>query len=112
MYCSATPPRSPGSAPARSPSELNQSWIRPSTISTADAKTASGTGNPMRKFSVCLAAILALPLPSLADVTGPQDSIADNGAIPDGATLNTKAIQYTIDHLAATGGGTVVIPKG
>lgn len=38
-------------------------------------------------------------------------NIAENGAIGDGTTLNTKAIQATIDK-CAKGGGVVVIPKG
>jgi polygalacturonase len=38
--------------------------------------------------------------------------ITDLGAVPDGKTLNTDAIQKTIDQVAASGGGTVVVPKG
>ncbi len=38
--------------------------------------------------------------------------ITGTGAVADGATLNTKAIQAAIDQLAAKGGGTVVVPKG
>jgi polygalacturonase len=38
--------------------------------------------------------------------------ITDHGAIADSKTLNTKAIQKTIDACAAAGGGTVVIPSG
>lgn len=34
------------------------------------------------------------------------------GAIGDGRTLNTIAIQRTIDQLARQGGGTVVVPEG
>jgi exo-poly-alpha-galacturonosidase len=34
------------------------------------------------------------------------------GAVADGATINTAAIQKTIDDCAANGGGTVVVPKG
>jgi polygalacturonase len=34
------------------------------------------------------------------------------GAVGDGETINTAAIQKTIDSLAANGGGTVEIPKG
>ncbi|MDD4969049.1 MAG: glycosyl hydrolase family 28 protein [Paludibacter sp.] len=34
------------------------------------------------------------------------------GAISDGKTLNSKAIQAAIDKCAQSGGGTVVIPKG
>lgn len=39
-------------------------------------------------------------------------SIRDFGAKGDGATINTAAIQAAIDHLAARGGGTVVVPQG
>jgi polygalacturonase len=38
--------------------------------------------------------------------------ITDYGAIADGKTLNSAAIQKTIDAAAAAGGGTVVIPAG
>lgn len=38
--------------------------------------------------------------------------ITDHGAVADGTTLNTKAIQGTIDLCAASGGGVVVVPKG
>jgi len=39
-------------------------------------------------------------------------AITDFGAVADDATINTRAIQSTIDHLAARGGGTVVVPAG
>jgi exo-poly-alpha-galacturonosidase len=38
--------------------------------------------------------------------------ISDHGAIGDGRTLNTKAIQTVIDRAAAEGGGVVVVPQG
>lgn len=38
--------------------------------------------------------------------------ITDGGAVGDGETLNTKAIQSVIDLCAKNGGGTVVVPKG
>jgi polygalacturonase len=38
--------------------------------------------------------------------------IAEHGAVGDGKTLNSKAIQRVIDECAKKGGGTVVIPKG
>jgi polygalacturonase len=41
-----------------------------------------------------------------------QLSIAAAGAIGDGTTLNTIAIQKAIDHLATNGGGTLEIPQG
>ncbi len=38
--------------------------------------------------------------------------ITDYGALADGKTVNTEAIQAAIDKCAADGGGTVVIPAG
>ena len=38
--------------------------------------------------------------------------VTEHGAVGDGATVNTKAIQGTIDLCAAAGGGVVVVPKG
>ena len=39
-------------------------------------------------------------------------NIAERGAVGDGETLNTKAIQSVIDECAQNGGGTILIPKG
>lgn len=39
-------------------------------------------------------------------------NITDFGAVPDGKTLNSAAIQTAIDQCAASGGGTVVVPAG
>jgi len=38
--------------------------------------------------------------------------ITENGAVGDGITLNTKAIQSIIDKCSTEGGGTIVVPKG
>jgi polygalacturonase len=54
---------------------------------------------------------LDFPLPTLLPA-GKDYPITDFGAVADGATLNTQAIQKAIDACAAAGGGTVVIPKG
>ena len=69
-------------------------------------------------YRLPLAALLLsawLPGPSArvarADAGSPFD-IRRAGAVGDGSTLNTRAIQATIDHCAAGGGGTVVVPKG
>lgn len=39
-------------------------------------------------------------------------NIVDFGAVPDGKTLNTEAIQNTIDAAFKNGGGRVVLPEG
>ncbi len=39
-------------------------------------------------------------------------TITEHGAVGDGSTLNTKAIQTAVDQCAAAGGGVVVVPKG
>lgn len=54
---------------------------------------------------------------ALAATPSPQRrAITDFGAIADeatnDATVNTRAIQATIEHLAGAGGGTVVVPRG
>jgi alpha-L-rhamnosidase len=46
---------------------------------------------------------------SLAQVSKP---ITEFGAVGDEATLNTSSIQKGIDSLAASGGGTLVVPEG
>ncbi len=43
---------------------------------------------------------------------GATYSIADHGAVNDGKTINTAAIQATVDACAAAGGGTVLVPPG
>ncbi len=47
-----------------------------------------------------------------APAAGPVFSVATYGAVADGTTLTTAAIQRTIDACAAHGGGTVIIPAG
>jgi hypothetical protein len=39
-------------------------------------------------------------------------NILDCGAVPDGTTLSTPAIQKAIDRCASAGGGTVRVPAG
>jgi polygalacturonase len=61
---------------------------------------------------VTLAALIGCTTAHTASTLGPLYPITTFGAIGDAATLNTAAIQSSIDHAAASGGGTVVIPKG
>jgi alpha-L-rhamnosidase len=56
-----------------------------------------------------VAALIGLTLRSAAVPV--ELSIAEAGAIGDGSTLNTPAIQSAIDRLAVSG-GTLVVPKG
>lgn len=39
-------------------------------------------------------------------------SIKECGAVADGVTLNTQAIQTAIDRVSSSGGGTVLVPSG
>jgi len=61
-------------------------------------------------------ALLAMPLLAKASkfsaAVPTQALITEFGAVADGATMNTGAIQAAIDHLAARGGGTVRVPPG
>ena len=47
-----------------------------------------------------------------APPAGKTFSIVDSGAVADGKTVNTVAIQKTIDLAASSGGGTLVVPQG
>ncbi len=49
------------------------------------------------------------------DVAGARDVryvVTDHGAVGDGATVNTQALQAVIDQCAADGGGVIVVPPG
>ena len=66
-----------------------------------------------RRFNAVLASAPFWPMAAKAFAVSPREMlITGSGAVGDGATLNTKAIQAAIDQLAAKGGGTVVVPKG
>jgi hypothetical protein len=59
-------------------------------------------------FSVLSSCLVA----SLSPSFGASYNVMDFGAVPDGVTYNTAAIQQAIEAAAAKGGGEVVIPKG
>ncbi len=61
--------------------------------------------------SFLIAATLILSAAS-ASASEKRLTITANGALGDSHTLNTKAIQQTIDRCAAAGGGIVLIPEG
>ena len=56
--------------------------------------------------------ILALTSGPVFAADSARFDISQFGAVADGTTVNTKAIQAAIDQCAAGGGGTLVIPKG
>ena len=48
----------------------------------------------------------------LATLSAADVMITDAGAVADGTTLNTAAIQQAIDKASADGGGKVIVPEG
>ena len=60
----------------------------------------------------CLFVFTFLVIASVGFSQSATYAITNFGAVGDGKTINTKAIQTTIDNCAAKGGGTVVIPTG
>ena len=60
----------------------------------------------------CGASLLSaenIPLPVIPAATF---NVTNYGAVGDGRTLNTAALQKTVDACAAAGGGTVLVPAG
>src|SRR5262245_4215091 len=55
---------------------------------------------------------LAFLFAPIASAASPRHLVTEKGAVADGTTLNTKALQAAIDECAASGGGTLVFPKG
>ncbi len=58
------------------------------------------------------AAVLTLCLSSALGGEEELFDVSRHGAVGDGKTLNSKALQAAIDECAGSGGGTLVIPKG
>ena len=67
------------------------------------------TTAPMATASPTTAPAITQWLPPLPTT---RYDISDYGAVSDGKTINTKAIQTLIDNTAAAGGGIVVVPPG
>lgn len=66
-----------------------------------------------RRALATLAALATPPVPALAFAQDAhRTSITGFGAVADGASVNTRAIQAAIDARAAAGGGTVTVPPG
>ncbi len=57
-------------------------------------------------------AALAVACGSVFAAEPARFDISQHGAVADGKTVNTTAIQAAIDQCAAGGGGTLVVPKG
>jgi len=66
----------------------------------------------MRIFSLIPIAAVALIATAQTTKAPKRFVISDYGAVGDGTTLNTKAIQGAIDKCAQSGGGVLVVPKG
>jgi polygalacturonase len=74
-------------------------------------KLAKPIGIVLLALSALFALVETAPA---ADAVSPAKRyvITDFGAVPDGQTVNTKAIQSVIDRCASEGGGVLVVPKG
>jgi hypothetical protein len=68
--------------------------------------------SPWHDMKIRSVILLLLFLLTQATLWSKDYNITQTGAIPDGKTLNTKAIQSAIDQAAADGGGRVIIPAG
>ncbi|HTV09592.1 MAG TPA: glycosyl hydrolase family 28 protein [Candidatus Aquilonibacter sp.] len=68
---------------------------------------------PRRRFVSLMLAAPFFGSAWMAGAEAPAEAVITKfGAKADGSTVNTKAIQAAIGHLAARGGGTVVVPQG
>ena len=61
---------------------------------------------------VLVIALLVMRVPSAVADAGKTYVVTDYGAVGDGQTLNTKALQALIEKVSTDGGGTVVVPSG
>lgn len=65
-----------------------------------------------QNFAPACVLALSLVCPGGAMAAQKEFVLTARGAVGDGTTLNTMAIQRAIDQCAAQGGGTLVVPKG
>lgn len=75
--------------------------------------------NPFRTVSLVVAGVFILGVgrlfaqtPALPKIPDATFKITDYGAVPDGKTLSTTAIQKAIDAASKAGGGIVLVPEG
>lgn len=78
----------------------------------AAAMTACCCGEADKAADVYADLPFEMPRVERPAIPAREASIVDFGAVGDGMTLNTEAIQATIDNLAEQGGGKVVVPDG
>ncbi len=78
----------------------------------AAAMTACCCGEADKTADVYANLPFEMPKVELPAIPAREASIVDFGAVGDGMTLNTEAIQATIDNLAEQGGGKVIVPDG
>jgi hypothetical protein len=66
-----------------------------------------------KRRSAMMVIFLVLWLATIANLSAtPRVVISKHGAVGDGQTLNTPAIQAAIDRCATNGGGDIIVPKG
>jgi hypothetical protein len=88
-------------------SAISMGCMPPSVNDATQATTACVRLRAARR----LASLLALLLANVG-LEAARHDIRDYGAVPDGRTLNTTAINRAVTVAAGEGGGTVVVPAG
>lgn len=79
-------------------------------FSSASAQHLDGTEQEIKEYLTNLP--FPMPLIRVPEIPNASVSISDFGAVADGRTMNTKAINDAITDRAKKGGGTVIIPSG
>ncbi|OHB85804.1 MAG: hypothetical protein A2V98_13090, partial [Planctomycetes bacterium RBG_16_64_12] len=101
--------------------KLTAEWVRKAEADFVAAEQLASARPPVHdplcfhcrtmRILVTLAPLL-LSLTEAISASARTVTVGDFGAVGDGVTLNTRAIQAAIDQVAAVGGGTVTIPAG